>query len=427
MMTIFKRWLLSLTILYTAFFATHVAAQDVVLDRIRAVVNEGVVLDSDITAAIRFFKQQAASNRQSLPADSVLSERILEQLIDREIRDQRAAEIGIAIDANSINRAIQQIARNNNMNSVQFRRTLQQQGFDYDLFRQNIEQDLVMQRLVEREVQPRIRVSAQEIDDFLIGVKSDSQSQQRYRLQHILISVPASATSSDEQEAEAKARTALQELRLGTDFAEVAAALSDGARALQGGDLGWRTLQELPEFLSSAVRNMDAGDLSEPLRSANGFHIIRLAERQRDDQTQLEESLVRHIFIAGDSTDIRRRLTNVRNQLQNGASFDTLAAQISEDPNSADNGGELPWFSQGQMPKEIEDMANSLRTQQISQPFRTQFGWHLMQLLDRRTRAVDDSALREQANGALRQSKIEQETQRWLRQLRDESFVEIRS
>jgi len=426
-MTIFKRWLLSLTILCTAFFATHIAAQDVVLDRIRAVVNEGVVLDSDITAAIRFFKQQAASNRQSLPADSVLSERVLEQLIDREIRDQRAAEIGIAIDANSINRAIQQIARNNNMNSVQFRRTLQQQGFDYDLFRQNIEQDLVMQRLIEREVQPRIRVSAQEIDDFLIGVKSDSQSQQRYRLQHILISVPASATSSDEQEAEAKARTALQELRLGTDFAEVAAALSDGARALQGGDLGWRTLQELPEFLSSAVRNMDAGDLSEPLRSANGFHIIRLAERQRDDQTQLEESLVRHIFIAGDSTDIRRRLTNVRNQLQNGASFDTLAAQISEDPNSADNGGELPWFSQGQMPKEIEDMANSLRTQQISQPFRTQFGWHLMQLLDRRTRAVDDSALREQANGALRQSKIEQETQRWLRQLRDESFVEIRS
>jgi len=422
-----KRCLLSLTILFTSVFAAHVAAQDVVLDRIRAVVNEGVVLDSDITAAIRFFKQQAASNRQSLPADSVLSERVLEQLIDREIRDQRAAEIGIAIDANSINRAIQQIARNNNMNSVQFRRTLQQQGFDYDLFRQNIEQDLVMQRLVEREVQPRIRVSAQEIDDFLIGVKSDSNSQQRYRLQHILISVPASATNNDEQEAEAKARVALQELKLGTDFAEVAAALSDGARALQGGDLGWRTLQELPGFLSSAVKDMETGDISEPLRSANGFHIIRLAERQRDDQTQLEESLVRHIFIAGDSTDISRRLTTVRNQLQNGASFDVLAAQISEDPNSADNGGELPWFSQGQMPKEIEDMANRLSIKQISQPFRTQFGWHLMQLVDRRTRAVDDSALREQASGALRQSKIEQETQRWLRQLRDESFVEIRS
>jgi len=314
-----KRCLLCLTILFTPVFVGHVAAQDVVLDRIRAVVNEGVVLDSDIKAAIRFFKQQAASNRQSLPADSVLSERVLEQLVDREIRNQRAAQIGIAIDANSINRAIQQIARNNNMNSVQFRRTLQQQGFDYDLFRQNIEQDLVMQRLVEREVQPRIRVSAQEIDDFLIGVKSDSKTQQRYRLQHILISVPASATSSDEQEAEAKARVALQELELGTDFAEVAAALSDGARALQGGDLGWRTLQELPEFLSSAVRNMETGDLSEPLRSANGFHIIRLAERQRDDQTQLEENLVRHIFIAGDSTDIRRRLTTVRNQLQNGA------------------------------------------------------------------------------------------------------------
>jgi len=217
------------------------------------------------------------------------------------------------------------------------------------------------------------------------------------------------------------------ELESGTDFAQVAAATSDGARALQGGDLGWRTLQELPEFLSSAVRTMESGELSGPIRSANGFHVVRLAESQRDDQTQIEENLVRHIFIAGDSTDIQRRLNSVRGQLRNGASFSALAAQISEDPNSADNGGELPWFSQGQMPKEIEDVAKQLSIQQLSQPFRTQFGWHLMQLLDRRTREVDDAALREQANGALRQSKIEQETQRWLRQLRDESFVEIRS
>lgn len=422
-----KLAVLSLALIGSAIATGVTTAQDIVLDRIRAVVNEGVVLDSDVASTIRFYKQQAASNQQSLPADDVLAERVLEELIDREIQRQRAAEIGVAIDANGVNQAIDQISRNNNMNTIQFRRTLQQQGFDYDLFRENIEQQLLQQRLIEREVQPRIRVSAQEIDDYIEGIRSETEEQQRYRIQHILIAIAPSATKEDVQAATIRANASLAKLKAGADFAAEAASSSDGARALQGGDLGWRTLQELPGFLSDALRTMQPSDIAGPLRSANGLHIIKLLERQTADQTQLEESLVRHIFLAGSADDRKQKLTEVRQRLIAGESFDRLAAQLSEDPNSANNGGELPWFSAGQMPKEIEDMARALEINQISQPFRTQFGWHLMQLLDKRTRTIDDDVLREQANTSLRLNKIEQETERWLRQLRDESFVDIRS
>jgi peptidyl-prolyl cis-trans isomerase SurA len=422
-----KLAVLTLTLISSSVTTGLASAQDVVLDSIRAVVNDGVVLDSDIASAIRFYKQQAASNQQSLPADDVLATRVMEELIDREVQRQRATEIGVAIDASGVNRAIDQISRNNNMNTVQFRRTLQQQGYDYDLFRENIEQELLEQRLIEREVQPRIRVSAQEIDDFIEGVKGDAENQLRYRIQHILIAIAPSASSEEIKAATNRANASLAKLKAGADFATEAAASSDGARALQGGDLGWRTLQELPNFLSNALRNMKPADIGGPLRSANGLHIIKIVERQTNDQTQLEESLVRHIFLAGDEADVKQKLVVARQRLVAGESFDQLAAQISEDPNSADTGGELPWFSSGQMPKEIEDMARTLKVKQLSQPFRTQFGWHLMELLDQRTRSIGDDALREQANNSLRQNKIEQETQRWLRQLRDESFVEIRS
>ncbi|MFT5044701.1 MAG: peptidyl-prolyl cis-trans isomerase SurA [Porticoccaceae bacterium] len=422
-----KRAVLMLTLISSSVATELALAQDVVLDSIRAVVNEGVVLDSDIASAIRFYKQQAASNQQSLPADDVLATRVLEELIDRKVQRQRAKEIGVAIDANGVNRAIDQISRSNNMSAIQFRKTLQQQGYDYDLFRENIEQELLEQRLIEREVQPRIRVSAQEIDDFIEGVKGDAEDQLRYRIQHILIAIASSANSEEVEAATNRANGSLAKLRAGADFATEAAASSDGARALQGGDLGWRTLQELPNFLSNALRKMKPSDIGGPLRSANGLHLIKMVERQTNDQTQLEESLVRHIFLAGDEANVKQKLITARQRLAAGESFDQLAAQISEDPNSANSGGELPWFSSGQMPKEIEDMAKTLKVNQLSQPFRTQFGWHLMELLDQRTRSIGDDALREQANNSLRQNKIEQETQRWLRQLRDESFVEIRS
>lgn len=407
--------------------AYNLWAQDVVLDQIRAVVNEGVILDSDIAFATEFYKQQAQSNRQALPPDEVLGERVLEQLIDQEIRRQHAKEIGVAVDPGTVNRAVEQIARNNNMDTLQFRQTIQQQGFNYNQFRQNIEQELLLQRLIERDVQARIRVSSQEIDDYVESARNDVADQRRYRIQHILVAVPPSASAQDNDAATVRAQAILERLRGGDDFSAIAAAESDGARALQGGDLGWRNLQEVPAFLAAALVTMDPGDISEPLRSANGLHVIQLSDRQSGDQTQQEETLARHIFIAGDGDDVEQELMEVREKLEKGISFELMAEEMSEDPNSASKGGELPWFTQGQMPDEMEEMAESLGINELSKPFRTQFGWHLLQVVDRRTSIVDEEALRQQATNALRERKVEQETERWSRQLRDESFVEIRS
>ncbi len=421
------RALLLALLLCSSLHSTLAMAQDRELDRIRAVVNEGVVLDSDVTSAISFFKQQAQSNGQSIPADDVIEDRILNQLIDNEVRSQHARDLGVAVDPSSVNRAVEQIARNNNMDTLRFRETLRQQGFDYNMFRDNIQQELLLQRLIERDVQARIRVSQQEIDDFVDAAKNDLAERQRYRINHILIAVPSSANDEELALAETKAEAALDTLREGVDFAQVAASVSDGARALQGGDLGWRTLQELPEFLATAVRDIETGAFAGPLRSDNGLHVVQLAEKQSGDLTTQPETLARHIFIAGDDPAIAQTLADARTQINAGTPFSELAASLSQDPNSADNGGELPWFSQDQMPPAMEQTADSLSIDEISQPFRTQFGWHLLQVLDKRVRQIDEQAQREQASNALRLRKVEQETETWSRQLRDESYVEIRS
>ena len=313
------------------------------------------------------------------------------------------------------------------MDTQRFRQALREQGLHYDSFRNNIEQELLMQRLIERDVQSRIRVSQQEIDDFVEAAKNDVAERQRYRLSHILIAIPPASNDDVIEQATERANDVLERLRQGVEFAVVAAASSDGARALQGGDLGWRTLQELPEFIRPAIRDLDNGDLAGPLRSDNGLHVVQLVDRQSGDLTTQEETLARHIFIAGDGGDIQQTLLSARAQISAGTPFGDLAQSLSQDPNSSDNGGELPWFTQGQMPPAMEQVAQSLAIGAMSQPFRTQFGWHLMQILDRRVRDIDEQTLRDQAANALRLRKVEQETERWSRQLRDESFVEIRS
>ena len=405
---------------------TNIHAQDVVLDDIKAIVNDGVVLSSDLRSSLAFVKQQARSNGQSLPSDDALTKRVMQQLIDREIRRQHARNIGVAIDPSSVNRAIEQIARNNNMDTLQFRETLRNQGFNFDLFRDNIEQELLLQRLIERDVQARIRVSQIEIDDFVSSIKNDTESQQRYLLQHILIAAAPGSDADTLEDARARANDVLSQLQAGADFASVATAESDGARALKGGDLGWRTLQELPEFLAGPVATLAVGEITEPIRSANGLHIVQLNDRQSGKQNEQAETLVRHIFIPGEDRSIQTQLNQLRQRIIGGESFASIAREVSQDPNSAPNGGELPWFTQGQMPPVMEATADGLDKGQISEPFRTQFGWHLLELLDRRTRTIDDSALRQQAEAALRQRKVEQETQRWQQQLRDDSFIELR-
>lgn len=413
----------SVSLLATSSLAN---AQDVELDSIAAVVNEGVVLSSQLAAEALFLRQQAQTNSQTLPADDVFQERVLERLIDKEIQRQHATRRGIVIDASAVNQAVDQVARGNNMTRQQFRQTLQSQGISYDAFRDNIEHELLITQLIQRDVEARIRISQQEIDDF-ISAESKDEANKRYRIQHILIAVAPSAPEDQVAAAQGRAQAVLAKLNAGEDFAKVATSDSDGARALEGGDLGWRALQEVPDFLADALRQMEVGQVSEPLRSQNGLHIVRLANTDNGQQQISTETLARHIFINGTNPDGQAQLIDIRARIENGESFEALAEEFSDDPNSASSGGELPWFGPGQLPPEFDQLSNRLEPGVLSEPFRTQFGWHIMEVLDRRSRDNTQALARQQAEQALRARKIEQETTRWIRQLRDESFIDVRS
>lgn len=423
--------LLLAALVSVATSATFGQSNDVILDEIIAVVNDGVILHSEIKAQTRFLVNQAKAARQPLPDNDVLNERIREKLINEEIQRQRAAELGIEIDEASINQAIEQIASNNNMNTFEFREALRAEGLDYNHYRTGIRHELLLDRLIQREVRQGINVSEQEIDDFIKSTSTPNAENQQYLLRHILIAEPSSSSSANIDKARERAEALVNRLRGGESFSKIAAAVSDGPRALNGGDLGWRKIRELPRFLHATVTAAIEGNISDPVQSADGFHIVKLEGKRLGDQKTQIETRARHIFIstngdnATENDKAQARLLDVLAQLKTGADFASLASEISDDPNSAGKGGELPWFTPGQMPKELDQLAKSLKPGQISQPFQTQFGWHLMEVLERRDASTSDDSKRREAEAGLRARKLEQETDRWSRRLRSEAFVEI--
>jgi len=422
------RLVLALGLLFASSLTqAQTQAQDTVIDAIAAVVNDNVVLESDVEAETRFLVNQAQSEGNTLPSGPALRERVLDRLIDQEVRIQHARRGGVSVDANAINRAIEQVANNNNIDVPQLRETLRSQGFDYARFRRNIEQELLLQQLVQRDVAARINVSEQEIDDFVDAIDNDVAEQRRYRIGHILIAIATTASAAERASAQQRAETIIQQLSTGSDFAAVAAAESDGARALDGGDLGYRTLQEVPAFIATAVRSMSLGDVAGPLESPNGLHVITLSDTRSSDPRQREETLARHIFISGDDREAEQRIQEVRARLRAGESFASVASDTSDDPNSAPDGGELPWFGRGELPAEMEATAAAAAVGRVSEPFRTRFGWHVLEVLDRRNRDIDIADIRAGAEDSIRQRRVEQEVERWMLQLRADSFVDIRS
>lgn len=405
-----------------------VFATDVVLDEITAIVNEGVVLRSEVNAETEFLIQQARTAGQQLPTGEILQERVLERLISQEIQRQRAEQLGIEIDQASVNDAIDRVASGNNLKSFEFRAALQQQGIDYNHYRRSIEHELLLNRLIQREVEQSVNVSDQEIDDYIAGNSTASNENHVYRLRHILIAVPQSDSAANKQAAKERINLLKQQLTNGADFASVAAAESNGRRALQGGDLGWRKLNELPSFLHESVRSTPVGSISEPVQSPDGFHIIKVEDKQSSTPEVVTEARIRHIFIANrDDGSAQQELVKLRARVVAGESFSTLAKDFSEDPSSASSGGELPWAIPGDLPPAMQERADSLPVNTLSPPFQTRFGWHIMEVLERREARASDSKMRREAELNVRQRKIEEETERWSRRLREEAFVEIKS
>jgi peptidyl-prolyl cis-trans isomerase SurA len=407
-------------------------AQAVVLvDRIVAVVNKDVVTYSELNEAVGMAQRQLERQGTAAPERALLERQMLERLILDKAQLQLARETGIRIDELSLDRAVERIAQSNNMTLADFRRALEGDGVSFDAWRNEVRQQMIMTRLREREVENRVQVSDTELDLFLEQMKNRPQESEEYNLSHILVRVPEGASPERIRAARERAEKAVAEARSGESFARVAASYSDAPDALQGGALGWRTHERMPELFAEAVMKMKPGEVSEPLRSPAGFHIVQLLDKRGAGagapvvQTRLRHILIRTSDTVSDA-EARRKLLDLRERIvAGGADFGELA-RVRSDDGTAARGGELDWVYPGDTVPEFEHAFQELKVGEVSQPVRTPFGYHLIQVLERRTSDMSAERRRVQARAALRERKADEAYQEWLRQLRDQTYVELR-
>ena len=404
-------------------------ADGVLLDRIAALVNEDVITHSELESRL----QQVARNLPDgrLPPREVLRRQVLDRMIIERLQLQFAEQIGIRIDDGTLNRTMQEIAQGNNLSLPAFREQLLAEGIDYDDFREQIRDEMTITRLRQRQVDSRVSVSDREIDDFIASQAGAVDRDVEYRLSHILVSVPEAASPEDIRQARDRAQALRARIvEQGEDFEQVAIAESDGQNALQGGDLGWRPSGRLPSLFSRPVTLMEVGDVSELIRSPSGFHLIRLADRRGGQQSSVLRTHARHILIRPSavltSTEAREQLLSLKRRIEGGESFADLARANSQDPGSARQGGDLGWADPGQFVAEFEEVMNALEPGQISEPFQSPFGWHILEVIERRQHDNTREQLRARAREYIRDRKREEELEVWLRRMRDEAYVELR-
>lgn len=400
------------------------------LDRIVAVVNNEVILDSELVEMEQTVRQQLRQREAAIPSSEILRRQVLERLIMQKLQLQRADMSGIRVGDDALNAAIRQIAENNNLTLRQFRDALESDGYDFAEFRETIREEMVISRLRKSEVEDAIVVSEREVDNFLATQNLQGDSEQAFRLLHILVGIPDAPTPEQVQAAEEKLAEIQGLLEQGADFSEVAAGYSDGQNALEGGELGWRKQAELPTLFAGVVPNLSVGEVSEVIRSGSGFHLVKLAEKRSEETHLVKQTKARHILIKTNElvTDeaAESRLNQLRERILNGEDFAELARAHSEDTGSAIEGGSLGWASPGVMVPEFEEVMNSLAEGEMSEVFKSRFGWHLLQVEERREQNMADEFNRNKAREQLKQRKIEEELESWLRAMRDEAYIEYR-
>ena len=401
------------------------------IDRIVAVVGKEVVTLSELNERREFAERQLRKQGTPLPERSQLERQILDRLIIDKAQLQLAREGGIRVEELQLDRAMERIAENNNMSLAAFRQALEKDGVPLDRFREEVRQQIQLQRLREREVDDRIEVSDAEIDQFLAEAKSGGSSRSEYNLAHVLVRLPEQASPEQIEAARKKIDKARADAVAGTDFAKLAASYSDAPDALQGGAMGWRAEDRLPELFANAVKGMKTGEISAVLRSPGGFHLLKVLERRgAEDDAPVQQTRARHILIRTNEViseaEARRRLAELRQRIvTGGADFGELARQNSVD-GSATRGGELGWLLPGDTVPEFERAMDALKVGEISQPVQSPFGWHLIQVEERRAAGLTPERRRMQARQAIKERKSEEAYQDWLRQLRDRTYVEVR-
>ena len=400
------------------------------IDRIVAVVNNDVIVESELRSRLREVRAQLRQSGTVPPEESALTRQVLERLILDKLQLQIALENGLRVEEQELTRALENIASRNQLTLRQFRDVLERDGFDFGRFREQVRNEILLTRVRQRSVERRVTVTPREIDNFLATREQQGGSENEYRLGHILIAVPEAASADDIDAARARAETVLARLREGEDFAQVAAEVSDGQQALQGGDLGWRKSSELPTIFAEVVLGLDPGGLSEPTRSPSGFHIVKLVDLRGDSRYVITQTRARHILIRPNDVisddDAKRRLVQLKVRIENGEDFAELARANSDDTVSATRGGDLGWLNPGDTVPQFERAMNDLYEGLVSEPFRTTFGWHIVQVTGRRDHDDTEQVRRSRAADQIRKRKMDEEVQSWLRQLRDEAYVELR-
>ncbi len=401
------------------------------LDRIVAVVNNEVITANDLHDRLSTVVRQLQKAGTPLPPQEVLQKQLLEKMITDQVQIQEAKETGIRVDDGTLDKTLQRIADENNVSMTDFRRLLEQDGVVWNKFREEIRGEVLASRLREREVEGNVTVTEAEVDTQLSLEAREATTDQEYRLAHILVLIPEQATSAQIDARRVRAAQALGEIRKGVEFAQVSARFSDAPDALQGGNLGWRAAGRLPTIFLDSLNALSPGETTDILRSANGFHIVKLLDKRgRSATPTTQQSRVRHILIRAKEgvtdDDARDRLKRLRDRIVGGADFAELAKVHSDDPSSV-KGGDLGFLSPGDSSlPEFERTINQLRDNELSQPVQTQLGWHLVQVTERRSEGVSEERKRAVARNAIRQRKGDEAYQDWLRQTRDRAFVEYR-
>lgn len=401
------------------------------LDRIVAVVNDGVIMESELDARVNDIAAQFRADNRPLPPLDVMREQVLDRMILERVQLQMAERGGIRVDDAALNQALEGIARQNNMTLPQFSERLRGEGYDWSQFREQIRNEMVISRLQQRSVASRIRVTDREVERFLQSETGKRMFQADFHLGHILVKVPGGANPDQVRTAKQKADDLVARLRDGADFAETAVAESDGPEALEGGDLGWREAAQWPSLFADAAIDMQKGDISEPLRSGAGFHILKMIDRRGGGERLVTQYKVRHVLVRPDTLtteqQARQEIDRLHDQVAAGElSFAQAAEQSSDDPGSARAGGELGWVAPGEMVPEFEQMMQETPEGQLSPTFQTQFGWHFLQVEDVRETDMSDRYRDLQARQALQKRRFDEELQTWLQEQRAEAYVDIR-
>lgn len=433
--------LAALIVLASALAPTAIARQapaPAELDAIVAVVEDDVVLRSELDAELRKVARQLQAQGAQVPPRPQLERQVLERLILLKLQLAAAQQLGVTVTDEEVDQALASVAKTNNISVAQLREALARGGISFDAYREDARRQMIQGRLRQREVIEKIRVTDQEAEAFMARNPRFSEGGARtaYHILHILAATAEGATAEQIAGARAKAERLVARLRAGANFGEVARAESDGRQALEGGDLGWLEAAQVPSIFIDQVERMRRGDISDPIRNAYGFNIIKLEDFRSaaggggGERRLVTETRARHILLrtgeAASDADVKARLEALRERIANGEDFGNLARGNSEDKVSAANGGELGWISPGNTVPQFEEEMNKLAPGQLSQPFRTPFGWHLLQVEERREIDSTDQMKVRQAKEAIRQRKAEEATELFLRRLRDEAYVEIR-